>query len=123
MNRITFIFYCAVLLCFSRTAFSQTEGQRHEHTHIDEYLQYAPMAANMGLGWVGIKAKHSGRERVLTTGTAFCVMTAIAGGLKYTIHEERPDGGQRLRDADGGHGVGGFQHLGGVVEEHHEQGS
>ena len=93
MNRIiTFIITCAVLLCFSRTALSQTEGQRHEHTHIDDYLQYAPMAANVGMGWVGIKAKHSGRERGLTTGTAFCVMTAIAGGLKYTIHEERPDG-------------------------------
>jgi len=89
---ITIIILCAVLLCFSRTALSQTDGQRHEHTRIDDYIQYAPMAANISMGWLGVEAKHSGRERVLTTGTAFCLMTAIAGGLKYTIHETRPDG-------------------------------
>ena len=89
---ITIIILCAVLLCFSRTALSQTDGQRHEHTRIDDYIQYAPMAANVSMGWLGIEAKHTGRERVLTTGTAFCVMTALAGSLKYTIHEERPDG-------------------------------
>jgi membrane-associated phospholipid phosphatase len=50
------------------------------------------MAANVSMGWLGIEAKHTGRERILTTGTAFCMMTAIAGGLKLTIHETRPDG-------------------------------
>ena len=70
---------------------SQTEGERHEHTRIDDYIQYAPMAAGLGLGWLGVEARHSGRDRVLLTGTAFCTMTAIAGGLKYTIREERPD--------------------------------
>ena len=88
----TILTLCAVLLCFSRTALSQTDDQRQEHTHIDDYAQYVPMAANIGLGWLGVEAKHSGRERVLLTGTAFCTMTAIAGGLKYTIHEKRPDG-------------------------------
>jgi len=89
---ITIIILCAVLLFFSRTALSQTDGQRHEHTRIDDYIQYAPMAANVSMGWLGVEAKHTGRERMLTTGTAFCVMTAIAGGLKHTIHETRPDG-------------------------------
>ena len=89
---ISWILTCAVLLFFSRTALSQTQGQAHEHTHLEDYVQYAPMAANIGMGWRGIEARHTGRERVLTTGTAFCVMTALAGGLKYTIHEERPDG-------------------------------
>ena len=91
-RNVTIAILCAVLLCFSRTALSQTDGQRHEHTRIDDYIQYAPMAANVSMGWLGIEAKHTGRERVLTTGTAFCVMTALAGSLKYTIHEERPDG-------------------------------
>jgi membrane-associated phospholipid phosphatase len=90
-RNITLILLCAVLLCFSRTALSQTEGERHEHTRIDDYIQYAPMAAGLGLGWLGVEARHSGRDRVLLTGTAFCTMTAIAGGLKYTIREERPD--------------------------------
>lgn len=49
------------------------------------------MAAGLALGWLGVEAKHSGRDRMLLTGTAFCTMTALAGGLKYTIHEERPD--------------------------------
>ncbi len=89
---ISLILTCAVLLFFSRTALSQTQGQAHEHTHLEDYVQYAPMAANIGMGWTGIEARHTGRERVLTTGTAFCVMTALAGGLKYTIHEERPYG-------------------------------
>lgn len=92
MNRIIAIIkICAVLLFFSGTAFSQAEGERHEHTRIDDYAQYVPMAASLGLGWLGVEAKHSGRDRVLLTGTAFCTLTALAGGLKYTIHEERPD--------------------------------
>lgn len=92
MNRIiTIIKTCAVLLCFSGTALSQTDYQRHEYTRIDDYAQYTPMAAGLALGWLGVEARHSNRDRVLLTGTAFCTMTALAGGLKYTIHEERPD--------------------------------
>lgn len=88
---IIFTITCAVLLCFSGTALSQTEGGHHEHTRIDDYAQYVPMAAGLGLGWIGVEARHSGRDRVLLTATAFSAMTAMAGGLKYTIHEERPD--------------------------------
>ena len=83
MNRIiTIIKTCAVLLCFSGTALSQTDYQRHEYTRIDDYAQYTPMAAGLALGWLGVEARHSNRDRVLLTGTAFCTMTALAGGLK-----------------------------------------
>ena len=59
---------------------------------IDNTMQYAPFAAAVGLDFIGIKAQHPFRERVALTATAFTTMTAVAGGLKLTVHERRPDG-------------------------------
>lgn len=87
----------AVLLIFSGTAFSQpiAEPSRHEHTHADDYLQYLPMAAHLGMGWAGLKGKHDDRQRLIITTTAFMTTTAVCGALKYSIHETRPDGTDR----------------------------
>ena len=59
---------------------------------LDNTLQYVPMAAAVGLDFCGIEARHPLRERIALTATAYGALTAVAGGLKLTVHERRPDG-------------------------------
>jgi membrane-associated phospholipid phosphatase len=56
----------------------------------DDYLQYVPVVANLGLGFVGAKAKHSFKERVAVTATAYAAMGAMVNIVKYTVREKRP---------------------------------
>ena len=59
---------------------------------LDNTLQYVPMAAAVGLDFCGVEARHPLRERIALTVTAYGALTAVAGGLKLTVHERRPDG-------------------------------
>ncbi|MDE7101409.1 MAG: phosphatase PAP2 family protein [Bacteroidales bacterium] len=59
--------------------------------HADDYIQYLPAAAYLGLGAVGVKSKHTFKERFVAGATAHIVMAALTNGLKYSIREKRPD--------------------------------
>lgn len=61
------------------------------HTNVDDYIQYIPAAANIGLGLCGVRGAHPWRERIALTATAYAVMLGLSQGLKYTIREQRPD--------------------------------
>lgn len=67
----------------------------NHHFKADDYIQYLPMAAYLGLGAVGMKCKHPFRERLVTGATSYIVLSAITGVAKYTIKEMRPDGSNR----------------------------
>ncbi len=83
---IAAILLSLMLLCpVSRAAAQQ-------RTHIDDYLQYAPTVAFIGLYLAGVEGKHSFRDCILVRATSTLVLYAITGGLKYTIDERRPDG-------------------------------
>ncbi len=58
---------------------------------IDDYIQYTPLALNVGLSLCGVKSKHCVRDRILVAGTAYVCTFALANGLKYTVREKRPD--------------------------------
>ena len=58
---------------------------------VDNYLQYLPAAATLGLEYVGAKPKHPIVERVAVTATAYIAMTAMVNATKYTVKEKRPD--------------------------------
>ena len=62
---------------------------------VADAAQYAPMAAAVGLNFCGVTARHSFRERVALTATAFTTMTAVTGALKLAVSERRPDGSDR----------------------------
>jgi len=62
------------------------------HTKVDNYIQYAPVAANVFLGCLGVKHKHNFVDRVLISATAYAVEVALVNGLKYTVGETRPNG-------------------------------
>lgn len=57
----------------------------------DDYLQYFPLVAGVGLGLTGVKARHPLRERVCVTATASAVMALMVNVTKYSVGERRPD--------------------------------
>jgi len=65
------------------------------HTKVDNYIQYAPVAANVFLGCLGVKHKHNFVDRILISATAYAVEAALVNSLKYTVGETRPNGEDR----------------------------
>ncbi|MBR1705462.1 MAG: phosphatase PAP2 family protein [Bacteroidales bacterium] len=57
---------------------------------VDDYIQYLPVASMLVLGRVA-EPRHSFRERLCITGTAYASMGILVNGLKYTVREKRPD--------------------------------
>ena len=73
------------------------------HTEVDNYIQYVPVAANVFLGCCGVKHKHNFVDRVLISATAYAVEVALVNGLKYTVREERPYANSKLNAFPSGH--------------------
>lgn len=61
------------------------------YIHIDDYLQYLPALTYLTFGSIGIKSKHSFRERVTVEATAYISMATLTNIGKYTFREKRPD--------------------------------
>ena len=59
---------------------------------IDNYLQYIPTVAAVGLDYCGVEARHPLHERIAVTATSYVALTTIAGALKLSIREQRPNG-------------------------------
>ena len=57
----------------------------------DDYIQYLPVAGSLMLGCVGIKAKHSFRDRVLIIGTSYATLAVLTNIPKFYIDEKRPE--------------------------------
>lgn len=65
---------------------------RGEHyCRIDDYMQYIPIAAYIGMDFIGIKSRHSLKERIAVGITSYLAMATIINTTKYTIKEKRPD--------------------------------
>lgn len=61
------------------------------NTHVDNFIQYAPHAAVIGLDLVGVKAKHSLGDRVGILFIGAAIMTGTVFTLKHTTKVLRPD--------------------------------
>ena len=73
--------------------------QRTRDAHIsgfsnefDNYLQYAPVAAMLGMKLAGVKGRSSWGEMITADAFSVAVMAGVVNGLKYTVKRERPDG-------------------------------
>ncbi|WP_333865172.1 phosphatase PAP2 family protein, partial [Chitinophaga sp.] len=62
------------------------------HTHIDNYLQYAPIAIAYGLDAAGIPSRTDVRNRTAILIKGEAMMFATVSLLKNTTHQLRPDG-------------------------------
>lgn len=61
----------------------------------DNYLQYLPIAAYVGLGCAGINTKHNLKCRLMAGTTAYISMGIMVNAIKYTVKERRPDSSTR----------------------------
>ncbi len=61
-------------------------------THIDDYLQFSPAAAVIGLNLAGVKGKHSFKDELIVYGISSIIMIGAVRSLKPLTHELRPDG-------------------------------
>lgn len=71
-----------------RDGFQKLSGGKR--IKVDDYLQYLPLAAHLGLGSIGVKHRHSFRERFAAAATASATMAAMVNTVKYTVCESRP---------------------------------
>lgn len=60
--------------------------------HVDDYLQYAPVAAYLALDFSGVKARHNMLQRTVVAATSYLFMAAIVNTVKLTLPVLRPDG-------------------------------
>ncbi len=61
----------------------------------DDYLQYLPATAYLGLGFTGVKTRNSFKERLAAGLTAYISMAAMINVTKYAVRERRPDSNAR----------------------------
>ena len=69
--------------------------RKDKRFRIDDYLQYLPVTANVTLALLGAKSKHSFRERVAATATAYAAMGLMVNVTKVSVRERRPGSGAR----------------------------
>ncbi len=58
---------------------------------IDDFSQYAPIAAVYGLNIAGLKGYHNFEDRTIILATSYLIMGITVESLKRIIKEERPD--------------------------------
>lgn len=91
----------AGLVAYSNNTFISNREIREErmedypqfHTHVDDYLQYAPIAAVYSLNVFGVKGKNNFGNRTALLIKSELIMTAITYPLKKIVAEPRPDTG------------------------------
>ena len=68
------------------------EMRGDNYCHIDDYFQYLPAVAYLGLDFIGAKARHSFTDRLLVTATSAVALGAMVYGTKQLVYSPRPDG-------------------------------
>lgn len=73
------------------------ELQEHSHSQvtIDDFTQFAPLAALYGLKLCGVKGRHDYVDMTIIAGTAYLLTGVTVFGLKTITAVERPDGSSR----------------------------
>ena len=59
----------------------------------DDYIQYVPLAMNLGLGVTGVRAEHGFVDRLVETGVSVAFLTVTSKIMKEMIPSQRPNGG------------------------------
>ncbi len=65
------------------------------HTTVDDYLQYVPAAAMLGMKLAGVKGRSSWGKMLVADAFSAALMAATVNTMKYTVRLQRPDGSNR----------------------------
>lgn len=60
--------------------------------HYDDFIQYAPLVAVLGMKLGGVKGRSSWGRMLVSDVFSATLMASAVNGLKYSIHRTRPDG-------------------------------
>ena len=63
-----------------------------DKTSIDDFSQYAPIAAFYGLSALGVKSKNTFKDKTIIFATSYLLMGLTVNAFKKTASVERPDG-------------------------------
>lgn len=74
-----------------RDGFQDFRGNNRWHG--DDYIQYLPAAAYIGLGFLNTSPKHNFAQRLSAGVTAYAFMGIMVNGTKLMVDEKRPDSG------------------------------
>lgn len=76
---------------------ARDELQEHKHSQlsIDDFSQYAPIAATYGLKLCGVKSLHNYADMTVIAGTAYLLTGISVYGIKSLTTVLRPDGSSR----------------------------
>ena len=64
-------------------------------TQVENYLQYAPVAAVYGLNLAGVRGKNTFIDRTILYGMSMAIMSGVTYGLKTSSDRLRPNGNNR----------------------------
>ena len=67
------------------------QGFNPRRVHIDDYLQYTPLASVMILKGCGLESEHKWRDLVCLTGASCMIGFAVSTTMKHTCGVRRPD--------------------------------
>lgn len=62
---------------------------------IDNYIQYSPMVAVYGLNLLGVKGKHTFKDRTIILAMSYATMGIFVNAMKFFFKEKRPDSNAR----------------------------
>lgn len=93
LRKATAIF--VLIFCFLQVKAQEAPGTVKESAYPEMYIQYVPLAMDLGLGFAGVKSKHNFFDRFVMGSMACISETVLVNVLKYTVKEERPDGTSR----------------------------
>ena len=83
------------LLLFTLPCSSQDNYKRYHGDGIDNVLEYVPTAAVFGLKMCGVEAESSWKRMLTVSVLSFAINGGVVQGLKYSVHETRPEGTDR----------------------------
>lgn len=63
-----------------------------EKLTLDDFSQYSPLVSIYALEGLGIKGKHSLKDKAIITATSYLIMGTVVNTLKRTTVSQRPDG-------------------------------
>lgn len=72
----------------------ELQERPHPQVTIDDFTQFAPLAALYGLKLCGVKGRHDYVDMTIIAGTAYLLTGVTVFGLKTITAVERPDGKQ-----------------------------